>query len=241
MKIALLGYGKMGKTIEQLAIARKHEIVLKIDESNSETLSNEALKTVDVAIEFSTPQSVLKNIYKCFEASIPIVVGTTGWYADFENVVNKCNAKQQSLFHATNFSIGVNIFFKVNEYLAQLMNKYDAYDVSIEEIHHIHKLDSPSGTGITTAEQILKNIHRKDKWVEGETTSNPNELLINSVREGETPGTHIVKYTSAIDAIELKHIAHNRTGFALGAVLAAEWIRGKKGVFTMSDLMNNSI
>ena len=236
MNIALLGYGKMGKEIEAIALQRGHTITLKVDESNAATFSLNDLKKADVAIEFSTPHTVLQNIKKCFEAQVPIVVGTTGWYDEFEMIQELCLQKNAALFHATNFSLGVNLFFKLNTYLAELMNKYDSYNVEMEEIHHIHKLDKPSGTAITLANQILEKTERKKNW--SITDTNPETLFIKDVREGEVPGTHIIKYTSAVDDIEIMHKAHNRKGFALGAVLAAEYINGKKGIFTMKDLLN---
>ena len=235
MKIALLGYGKMGKEIESIALQRGHTIVLKVDENNSTTFTNEDLKKADVAIEFSTPQTVSANIKKCFDAQVPIIVGTTGWYNEFEMIQEFCLQKNGALFHATNFSLGVNLFFKVNTYLAELMNKYDSYNVEMEEIHHIHKLDKPSGTAISLANQILEKIERKKQW---SITDNTTEtLFIKDVREGEIPGTHIIKYTSAVDDIEIMHKAHNRKGFALGALIAAEYIKDKKGIFTMNDLI----
>ena len=235
MKIALLGYGKMGKEIESIALQRGHTIVLKVDENNSTTFTNEDLKKADVAIEFSTPQTVSANIKKCFDAQVPIIVGTTGWYNEFEMIQELCLQKNGALFHATNFSLGVNLFFKVNTYLAELMNKYDSYNVEMEEIHHIHKLDKPSGTAISLANQIIEKIERKKQWSITDTT--PETLFIKDLREGEIPGTHIVKYTSAVDDIEIMHKAHNRKGFALGAVIAAEYIKDKKGIFTMNDLI----
>ena len=235
MKIALLGYGKMGKEIESIALQRGHTIVLKVDENNSTTFTNEDLKKADVAIEFSTPQTVSANIKKCFDAQVPIIVGTTGWYNEFEMIQELCLQKNGALFHATNFSLGVNLFFKVNTYLAELMNKYDSYNVEMEEIHHIHKLDKPSGTAISLANQILEKIERKKQW--SITDNTPETLFIKDVREGEIPGTHIIKYTSAVDDIEIMHKAHNRKGFALGALIAAEYIKDKKGIFTMNDLI----
>jgi len=235
MKIALLGYGKMGKEIESIALQRGHTIVLKVDENNSTTFTNEDLKKADVAIEFSTPQTVSANIKKCFDAQVPIIVGTTGWYNEFEMIQEFCLQKNGALFHATNFSLGVNLFFKVNTYLAELMNKYDSYNVEMEEIHHIHKLDKPSGTAISLANQILEKIERKKQW--SITDNTPETLFIKDVREGEIPGTHIIKYTSAVDDIEIMHKAHNRKGFALGALIAAEYIKDKKGIFTMNDLI----
>lgn len=235
MTIALLGYGKMGKEIESIALQRGHTIVLKVDENNATSFAIDDLNKADVAIEFSTPHTVISNIKKCFDAQVPIIVGTTGWYDEFEMIQELCLQKNGALFHATNFSLGVNLFFKVNSYLAELMNKYDTYNVEMEEIHHIHKLDKPSGTAISLANQILEKIDRKKHW--SITDKSPETLFIKDVREGEVPGTHIIKYTSAVDDIEIMHKAHNRKGFALGAVIAAEYIKGKKGIFTMNDLI----
>lgn len=235
MKIALLGYGKMGKEIEAIALQRHHTIVLKVDETNSASITKTDLQQADVAIEFSTPHTVISNIKKCLDAQLPIVIGTTGWYDLFKDIENECQQKNGTIFHSTNFSLGVNIFMKVNSYLAELMNKYTNYDVSMEEIHHIHKLDKPSGTAITLANQVLDKIERKKNW--SITNTNSQSLFIKDIREGEVPGTHIIKYTSAVDDIEIMHKAHNRQGFALGAVIAAEYIYNKKGIFTMNDLM----
>lgn len=239
MKIALIGYGKMGKEIEQIAISRGHTIVLKVDISNAATYSIDDLKTADAAIEFSTPDSVIANIYKCFEANIPVVVGTTGWLGKLEEVRQKCKEMDQTLFYASNYSIGVNLFFKVNTYLAKLMNSYPTYDVSMEEIHHVHKLDAPSGTAISLANQAIEQLDSKNKWVNN-LTKNKNELGIISKRIDEVPGTHTVTYSSEVDEISITHIAHSRKGFALGAVIAAEWLKEKKGIFGMEDLINNS-
>ena len=236
MNIALFGYGKMGKEIEQIALQRNHRIVLKIDKENSKTLTKERLKQADVAIEFSTPDTVIGNIYKCFEAQLPIIVGATGWYIKFEEIKSYCLKENHSLFYATNFSLGVNLFFKMNEEIARMMNKFSDYEVAMQEIHHIHKLDKPSGTAITTAEKILANHNKKSNWSidkKGETN-----LFIDVVREDEVPGTHTVIYKSDIDEISLTHKAYNRKGFALGAVLAAEFLHNKKGIYTMSDLLN---
>ena len=235
MKIALLGYGKMGKEIEAIALQRHHTIVLKVDETNAASITKADLQQADVAIEFSTPHTVISNIKTCLDAQLPIVIGTTGWYDSFKDIENECQQKNGTVFHSTNFSLGVNIFMKVNSYLAELMNKYANYDVSMEEIHHIHKLDKPSGTAITLANQVLDKIERKKNW--SITNTDPETLFIKDVREGEVPGTHIIKYSSAVDDIEIMHKAHNRQGFALGAVIAAEYICGKKGIFTMNDLM----
>jgi 4-hydroxy-tetrahydrodipicolinate reductase len=235
MNIALFGYGKMGKEIEAIALKRNHTIVLKINKNNIGTITEADLKKADVIIEFSTPHSVIENIKKCIAAQVPIVVGTTGWYDNFEEIKKLCSEKNGSLFHATNFSLGVNLFFKVNTYLAELMNKYTDYNVSMEEIHHIHKLDKPSGTAITLAEQIIKKIDRKTNW--SIDSKDANLLFIKDIREGEVPGTHIIKYQSEVDDIEIMHKAHNRKGFALGAVIAAEFLNGKKGIYTMSDII----
>ena len=235
MKIALLGYGKMGKEIEAIALQRHHTIVLKVDETNSASLTKTDLQQADVAIEFSTPHTVISNIKKCLDAQLPIVIGTTGWYDSFKDIENECQQKNGTIFHSTNFSLGVNIFMKVNSYLAELMNKYANYDVSMEEIHHIHKLDKPSGTAISLANQVLDKIERKKNW--SITNTDSQTLFIKDIREGEVPGTHIIKYTSAVDDIEIMHKAHNRQGFALGAIIAAEYICDKKGIFTMENLM----
>lgn len=235
MNIALLGYGKMGKEIETIAIQRGHSIVLKVDASNATTFTNEELKKADVAIEFSTPHTVIANIKRCLDTQVPIVVGTTGWYDSYKEIETDCKKKNGTLFHATNFSLGVNLFFKVNTYLAELMNKYNNYEVEMEEIHHIHKLDKPSGTAISLANQIIDKIERKTKW--SITDKSSDTLFIKDVREGEVPGTHIIKYSSAVDDIEIMHKAHNRKGFALGAVIAAEFVNQKKGIFTMQDLI----
>ncbi len=226
----------MGKEIEQIALQRKHEVVLKIDVNNMNSVSREDLKKSEVAIEFSTPKSAVPNMMKCFDAGIPVVTGTTGWYDKLDEVTKICKEKNGGLFHASNFSIGVNLFFKLNRQLAKMMDSYPDYDVSMEEIHHIHKLDAPSGTAITLAEQVLENIKRKTKY-SNERTSEKEVLGIVSKREGEVPGTHIVKYQSSIDDIEILHKAHSRKGFAMGAVLAAEFLRGKKGIFGMNDLL----
>jgi len=237
MKIALLGYGKMGKTIEAIALKKGHEIILKIDKDNVAELTDKNLSKADVAIEFSTPQTVYNNILQCFKNNIPIVVGTTAWQDKLEDVIHQCKTKDQTLFYASNFSIGVNIFFQINKKLAKLMESQSQYDVQMEEIHHLEKLDSPSGTGITLAEGILENISRKSNWVNDSSTK-LNELSIISKREANVPGTHTIFYNSDVDSIEIKHTAHSRAGFASGAVLAAEWLIGKKGIFGMNDLLN---
>jgi 4-hydroxy-tetrahydrodipicolinate reductase len=250
MNIALLGYGKMGKIIEKIATDRKHNIVLKIDFYNQQELTTENLKKADVVIEFSTPGSVVGNIIQCFEAGVPIVVGTTGWYENLPELKKECLETGSSMLYASNFSIGVNIFFHVNKVLAKLMGHYPYYDVQVEEIHHTQKLDSPSGTAITIAEGIIENIKTKKEWVnvltdEGNETNDENlkndQLLIESFRIENVPGTHTVIYDSEVDSIEFKHTAHNRNGFALGAVLAAEWLQYKKGFFSVEQMFDFGI
>lgn len=236
MKIALIGYGKMGKEIEQIALSRNHTIALIIDEENANTFTIDELKQADVAIEFSTPASAISNIYKCFEAGVPIVVGTTGWLDQLDEVTEKCNSGKNGLFYTSNFSIGVNLFFDFSKKLAAIMNNYSDYNAKMEEIHHIHKLDAPSGTAITLAEQVMSETPAKTKWVNEETTA-PNELEIISKRIGEVPGTHTLTYASDIDEISLEHKAYNRKGFALGAVVAAEFMKNKEGVYGMKDLL----
>lgn len=240
MNIALIGYGKMGKEIEQIALSRKHKITLIVDAHNATSYSKEDLKKADVAIEFSTPESAINNIYKSFDAGIPIVVGTTGWLHKLEEIKKNCLEKKQTLFYASNYSIGVNLFFKLNQQLAKLMNGYPAYQVSMEEIHHVHKLDSPSGTAISLANQVIENLDAKQKWV-NTTSKAENELEIISKRLDEVPGTHTVTYKSAEDEISIAHIAYNRKGFALGAVIAAEWLKNKKsGIYGMEQLMDTA-
>lgn len=236
MKIALIGYGKMGKEIENIALKRNHKISFKIDNEKNWKLSKEKLKNTDVAIDFSTPQSVISNIKKCFNANIPVVVGTTGWYEYLEEIKRLCNKTKQTLFFSSNFSIGMNIFFELNKKLASVMSNYNDYDVTIEEIHHIQKLDAPSGTAIILANEIIRNINTKEKWVNNKAQSE-NELEISSIRENKVTGTHKVKYDSDVDSIEIIHTAKSRKGFALGAVLAAEFINRKKGFFEMKDML----
>lgn len=236
MKIALIGYGKMGHAIEQIALQRKHEIVLKVSIDNTEDNTTENLQKADVAIEFTGPESAFDNINKCFEAGVPVVSGSTGWLKQYDEAVWNCKEQNSAFLYASNFSIGVNIFFEINKKLAKLMASQAEYEPSIVEIHHTQKLDAPSGTGITLAEQILEVSPFKKKWVL-DKTEKKTDLLIKSERIDPAPGTHIVTYTSAVDDIEIKHTAHNRTGFALGAVLAAEFIYGQKGTFTMQDVL----
>lgn len=237
MNIALIGYGKMGKEIEQIALSRGHQIVLKVDAANAATYSIDELKKADVAIEFSIPESAISNIYKCFDANVPVVVGTTGWLSKLDEVKKLCDSKSQTLFYASNYSIGVNLFFQLNKQLAKLMNNYPEYTIQMEEIHHVHKLDAPSGTAISLANQIIEQNSIKQKWV-NEAEKSTDELSIISKRIDEVPGTHTVTYSSQVDEINITHIAHNRKGFALGAVIAAEWVKDKKGVFGMDELMN---
>jgi len=236
LKIALIGYGKMGKAIEGIAIERGHEIVLRIDAENTEALNNDNLQQADVAIEFTNPDSAIQNITKCFDAGIPVISGTTGWLEHWEKIKSYCENKNATLLYASNFSIGVNLFFELNKKLAQLMINRTEYQCTIEEIHHTAKKDAPSGTAITIAENIIALNPNKKNWVLGETEDN-NSLSITSKRIDPAPGTHIVSYNSAIDSIEIKHTAHNRIGFATGAVLAAEFVLGKKGVYGMGDVL----
>ena len=244
MKIVLLGYGKMGQLIERFAMKRGHEVVLIVDESNRSSITSEDLEDADMAIDFSTPDAALENISLCFESDLPLVVGTTGWYEHLEEVKETCLDADQSLLYGSNFSIGVNIFFHINKMLAKAMNPYKQYDVQVEEIHHIHKLDAPSGTAITIAEGILENSDDKKSWVnsvEGsgeEVIPKVDELLIESLRIEEVPGTHTVLYSSEVDQIEFKHTAHSREGFALGAVIAAEWLFGKKGFYQVTEMFD---
>ncbi len=237
MKIAIIGYGKMGKEIEKIAVDRGHEIVLKIDITNPEDLSIRNLQKADVAIEFTIPTLAVNNYKLCFEAGIPVISGTTGWIDRKPEVLENCEKLNGTFFYASNFSLGVNIFFSLNKKLAALMANFDEYKIEMTEIHHTHKLDAPSGTAITLAEGIIENIPSKTKWVNQET-ENAAEIGIISERVGEVPGTHTIKYDSEVDYIEITHCAKNRKGLAFGAVLAAEFSNGKKGVLTMNDLLN---
>lgn len=237
MKIALIGYGKMGKEIEKIALERGHEIVLKIDISNPEDLTIRNLQKADAAIEFTIPTLAVSNYQHCFEAGIPVVSGTTGWLDRKEEVFEECRKLNGTFFYASNFSLGVNIFFAANKKLAALMANRNEYKVGMTEIHHTQKLDAPSGTAITLAEGIINEIPAKSKWV-NQKTENNDEVEIISERVGEVPGTHIIKYDSEVDYIEITHCAKSRKGFAFGAVLAAEFSYGKKGILTMNDLLN---
>ena len=236
MKIALVGYGKMGKAIEEIAVANGHEIVLKISIDNTEDLTAENLKKADVAIEFTGPESAVENIKTCIDAGVPVISGSTGWMEKWDEVKNYCTEKNGALLYASNFSIGVNLFFELNRQLATLMSGYPDYDVKMEEIHHTEKKDAPSGTAITLAETILKTISSKKNWVNN-VAENHAELEIISKRIDPAPGTHSIKYTSPIDDIEIIHTAHSRKGFAGGAVKAAEFMAGKNGIFSMKDVL----
>lgn len=246
MRIALIGHGKMGKELEKAAIAQKHEVVLIIRSNNADDMKRLKLSQADVAVEFSTPSAVVQNIYKCFDANIPVVVGTTGWYDQIPEIKAACEKNGNSLIYASNFSIGVNILFELNRVLARIMNHQPAYEVSIEEIHHTQKMDSPSGTAISLAKEIIENIDRKKGWVDldpdgaDESRYRTGDLKINSMRMGDIVGTHIIKYVSNIDQLELRHEAYSRAGFVQGALVAASFISGRKGFFTMKDMLHIS-
>lgn len=235
MKIALLGYGKMGKEIEKIAISRGHEIVLKIGVDNLSDLTEANLKQVDVAIEFSTPDTAYSNIQLCFTSNVPVVVGTTGWLDKIDDCINQTK-EGKGLFYASNFSVGVNVFFEINRKLAELMNPYPDYKIEMEEIHHTQKLDAPSGTAITLAEGVIEGIDDVSGWT-NEATETKSNVGIISKRIEKVPGTHVVTYENEIDEIYIRHTAHNRKGFALGAVLASEFMVGKSGFFGMKDLL----
>lgn len=240
MKIALLGYGKMGQVIERIAIERGHEIVLKKDEFNT----YEGLSNADVAIDFSVPMAAVSNISSCFHANVPVISGTTGWLEHYDEMIALCAEKKGAFISSSNFSLGVNLFFELNEYLAKIMSKFDNYAVDMEEIHHTQKLDAPSGTAISLAKGVIENSSYTNWTLEKPGQNDPSDseqakqIHIEAKRIGTVPGTHTVTYNSPIDSIEIKHTAHNREGFALGAVIAAEWIVGKQGVFTMKDVLN---
>lgn len=244
MNIALLGYGKMGRLIEKFALQRGHHIHLIVDENNRSDIGIADLEGADVAIDFSRPEAAVANIDLCFEANVPIVVGTTGWYHHLNDVKKRCLDGNKTLMYGSNFSIGVNVFFHINKLLAAIMNPYKQYDVQVEEIHHTQKLDAPSGTAITIAEGILENTDSKTEWInnlvgEGEEIiPKSQQLLIESHRIDDVPGTHTVLYSSEVDQIEFKHTAHSRAGFALGAVVAAEWTAGKTGFYQVTEMFN---
>ena len=237
MKIALIGYGKMGKEIEKVARSRGHEIVCIIDINNQDDFESEAFKSADVAIEFTNPMVAYSNYMKAFKADVKLVSGSTGWMAEHGEEIKKlCTEGGKTLFWSSNFSLGVSIFSALNKYLAKIMNQFPAYDVTMSETHHIHKLDAPSGTAITLAEGIIENVDRKDRWTL-ETAEQPTDLPIHAIREGEVPGIHEVTYESDVDYISIKHDAKSRAGFALGAVVAAEFTAGKKGFLGMDDML----
>jgi len=231
MKFALLGYGRMGKAIEKIALERGHQIVCKIDKDHQEGKLEEA----EAAIIFSVPDAAVENMNLALSHSVPVVCGTTGWLEDYDQVVQNTQKNNTAFLYASNFSVGVNLFFKLNKIFAQIMQKHQEYNTSLEEIHHIHKLDAPSGTAITLAEDIIENSDYS-QWKLDE--NGPETLSISSIRKGEVPGTHRVSYQSPIDNITIEHKAHNREGFALGAVVAAEWIVGRKGIYKMEDVLN---
>ena len=232
MKIALLGYGRMGKTIEKIALNRGHEIVLKVDENSK----NYNINVADIAIDFSIPKAAFTNITNCFKNNIPVVSGTTGWLNEFDDAIDICKSNNGAFIYASNFSLGVNIFFELNEYLAKMMANLNDYTIEMEEIHHTKKLDAPSGTAITLAEGIIKHKAKKS-WNLDTVTNTNTEIPIIAKRIPEIPGTHKISYKSDVDSINIEHIAHNREGFALGAVIAAEWLLNKNGIFTMKDVL----
>lgn len=241
MKIALIGYGKMGHIIERIALERGHEIVSKVDVDNQDEFESETFASADVAIEFTVPSKAVENYRKSWAAGVPVVSGTTGWNSVLPELKEEIAANGYTLFWASNFSLGVNLFFELNKRLAQMMNRYANYDVAMTEIHHTEKKDAPSGTAITLAEGILENLDRKSEWVlvDSQQSTDNSQLGIEALREGKVPGTHIVKYDSAVDSITIKHEAKSREGFALGAVVAAEFLVGKPaGFYSMADLMN---
>ena len=236
MKIAIIGYGKMGKTIERIAKERGHEIVSIIDVNNQEDFRSENFRSADVAIEFTMPNFAIENYNRAFAAGVPVVSGTTGWAEYADEVKQMVETKGYTLFWSSNFSLGVNIFFALNKYLAKIMNQFPAYNVEMTEVHHTQKLDAPSGTAITLAEGIIENINRKNSWAK-ETESQASDIAIKSIREGQVPGIHSIAYESEIDTITITHDAKSREGFALGAVIAAEFTAGKKGFLGMEDLL----
>lgn len=237
MNLALIGYGKMGKEIEKIAVSRRHEIKLIIDINNPQDLTIQNLRKCDAAIEFTIPNTAVKNYNICFEAGIPVVSGTTGWLDKKAEVIKKCTEMNGTFFYGSNFSVGANLFFELNRKLAELMAEHNEYNVEMTEVHHTQKLDAPSGTAISLAEDILEKLHAKNSWVNDKTPAE-NELNIKSERRGEVPGIHTIKYESEVDYIEITHSAKSRKGLAFGAVLAAEYCLGHKGILTMKDLLN---
>ena len=240
MNIALIGYGKMGHEIEQIALERGHQITLIIDENNAHELNNKNLSKCDVAINFSTPDSAMNVINRCFDANTPLVCGTTGWLQHLSEVKKRIIEENQAFFYASNYSLGVNLFYKLNKQLAEMMSKFNEYNVSMTEVHHIHKLDAPSGTAITLAEGIIENYKNINKWVLAPEKAN-DAVSITAIREGEVPGIHTIRYQSEPDFIEITHSAFSRKGFALGAVIAAEYLPGKQGYLGMEDLLKDSL
>lgn len=236
MKIALIGYGKMGHMIEDIAVQRGHQVVVKIHIDNVEEFTQESMASADVAIEFTAPESAFENVKRCLGFGVPVVSGSTGWNDNIPAAKDYCLQQNSAFLHASNFSIGVNIFFQVNKLLARLMATQPDYNVTLKEVHHTQKKDAPSGTAVTLAEQVMESVRRKQQWINSEAQK-PEELAIISERVDPAPGTHYVTYTSEVDTIEIIHTAHSRKGFALGAVMAAEFIAGKKGVFTMEDVL----
>lgn len=237
MNIAIIGYGRMGKTIEKIAIDRGHTIGLKIDLNNQDELNPQSLKDIDVAIEFTTPATALSNVSRCLQASCPIISGTTAWNDKHEEAIALCKAENGALLISSNFSVGMNVFFAINKRLAEMMKTHNSYHLGMSEIHHTAKLDAPSGTAITLAEGIIESNPSKESWI-NEKTELENTIGIESIREPDVPGTHIINYGSDIDAIEIKHTAYNRIGFATGAVIAAEWIADKTGIYSMTDVLD---
>jgi 4-hydroxy-tetrahydrodipicolinate reductase len=237
MQIGLIGYGKMGKAIEAIAHAQQHEIVFRITQDNRAMLDAATLRQADVIIEFTRPEAAFRNVMLCLEAGVPVVSGTTGWLDQLEEAKAYCSAHGGALLWASNFSVGVNLFFAVNRFLAGLMNHRNEYETDVTEIHHIHKLDAPSGTGLTLTHDIIGALDRKAGWALSPQPAQPSDIRIEAIREGEVPGTHIVRWTSAVDEITLEHKAHSRTGFASGAVLAATWLAGKTGIYGMDDVL----
>jgi 4-hydroxy-tetrahydrodipicolinate reductase len=236
MKIALIGYGKMGKTIERIAVERGHEIVSVIDVNNLNDFDSAAFKSADVAIEFTVPQVALSNYRRAFASGVAVVSGTTGWTEELPALKKEIEDGGKTLFWSSNFSLGVNIFMAVNKYLAGIMNQFPDYNVEMTEVHHTQKLDAPSGTAITLAKDILEKLDRKTVWVK-EIETKPEEMAIKSIREGQVPGIHTIRYESEVDSIEITHDAKSREGFALGAVVAAEFTAGKKGLLGMEDML----
>lgn len=236
MRVAIIGYGKMGHEIESVLVSRGHEIVLIVDKDNAGDMTAENLRRADVAIEFSAPEAAYCNICACLEAGVPIVCGTTAWLDRYASVVELCESRGGAFFYASNYSVGVNLFFEVNRELARLMKRFEQYDVTLSEVHHTAKKDAPSGTAITLAEGILQSGGRKKEWHLG-TTTEPEQLEVTAIRRSVVPGTHTVIWESEADVIEIEHTAKNRSGFAVGAVMAAEYLAGKTGIYTMKDLL----